>query len=84
MNDIVLRKVIYQLPDMDNVRVKSNNPYNTKSNELTFDLYLPIMLYNHAMGEHAFDIYNDDAISRETIRLIFEFFQFHLNPYVRG
>lgn len=42
MHDIALRKVVYQLPNMENVCVQSNIPYDTKSNELNFDLYLPL------------------------------------------
>lgn len=42
MNDIALRKVVYELPNMDKVIIRENNKYDNKSDELNFDLYLPL------------------------------------------
>lgn len=39
---------------------------------------LPLTLVNHASGPHAFDLFDDSAATRETIRTIVQFLQFHL------
>jgi len=41
---------------------------------------LPITCVNHAEAPHAFDLFDDSAISREIIRRILRFLQFHLLP----
>lgn len=42
MSDIALRKVVYELPNMDKVSIRENNKYDKQSDELSFDLYLPL------------------------------------------
>jgi hypothetical protein len=39
---------------------------------------LPVTLVNHPAGPHAFDLFHDSEISREIIRRILQFMQFHL------
>jgi hypothetical protein len=39
---------------------------------------LPVTFVNHAMAPHAFDLFHDSDVSRETIRRILAFLQFHL------
>ena len=39
---------------------------------------LPVTLVNHSGGPHAFDLFHDSEISREIIRGILQFMQFHL------
>jgi hypothetical protein len=39
---------------------------------------LPVSLVNHATGPHAFDLFDDSVTSREIIRRILAFLQFHL------
>ncbi len=39
---------------------------------------LVINLINYSSGEHAFDLYNDNAVSREIIKKVIEFYLFHL------
>ena len=39
---------------------------------------LPITLVNHASGPHAFDLSDDSEVSREVVRRILTFMQFHL------
>ena len=39
---------------------------------------LPVTLVNHSAGPHAFDLFHDSEISREIIRRILQFMQFHL------
>ena len=39
---------------------------------------LPITFVNHAEGPHAFDMFDDSAASREIVRRILSFLQFHL------
>jgi hypothetical protein len=39
---------------------------------------LPVTLVNHADGPHAFDLFHDSEMSREIIRRILRFMQFHL------
>ena len=39
---------------------------------------LPITLVNHPSGPHAFDLFHDSEMSREIIRRILQFMQFHL------
>lgn len=42
MNDIALRKVVYELPNMDEVKIKQNIIYsNSEPDASNFDLYLP-------------------------------------------
>jgi len=40
---------------------------------------LPVTLVNHPGGPHAFDLFHHRQISREIIRRILQFMQFHLN-----
>lgn len=40
---------------------------------------LPIRLVNHADAPHAFDVFHDSEVSREIIREILRFMQFHLS-----
>ena len=39
---------------------------------------LPVTFVNHSTAPHAFDLFDDSAASREIIRLVLEFLQFHL------
>ena len=39
---------------------------------------LPVTLVNHSGGPHAFDLFHDSEVSREIIRRILQFMQFHL------
>jgi hypothetical protein len=39
---------------------------------------LPITFVNHPMAPHAFDLFDDSDTSREIIRRILAFLQFHL------
>ena len=39
---------------------------------------LPITVVNHSTAPHAFDLFDDSETSRETIRRILAFLQFHL------
>ena len=39
---------------------------------------LPVTVVNHSDGPHAFDLFDDSEISREIIRRILQFMQFHL------
>jgi len=39
---------------------------------------LPVTLVNHSNGPHAFDLFHDSETSREIIRRILQFMQFHL------
>ena len=39
---------------------------------------LPVTLVNHSDGPHAFDLFHDSDVSREIIRRILQFVQFHL------
>jgi hypothetical protein len=39
---------------------------------------LPVSLINHSDGPHAFDLFHDSEVSREIIRRILRFMQFHL------
>ena len=39
---------------------------------------LPVTLVNHSDGPHAFDLFHDSETSREIIRRILQFMQFHL------
>ena len=39
---------------------------------------LPVTFVNHAAAPHAFDLFDDSETSREIIRRILAFFQFHL------
>jgi acetyl esterase/lipase len=43
---------------------------------------LPVSFVNHATGPHAFDLFDDSDSSREIIRGILSFLQFHLRPIV--
>lgn len=39
---------------------------------------LPLTLVNHATGQHAFDLLDDDDVSREVVRRMLAFLHFHL------
>jgi hypothetical protein len=39
---------------------------------------LPITFVNHAVAPHAFDLFHDSEMSREIVRRILAFLQFHL------
>lgn len=43
---------------------------------------LPVTLVNHATGPHAFDLVDDSKASREIVRRILAFLQFHLDVHV--
>jgi acetyl esterase/lipase len=42
---------------------------------------LPVTLVNHANAPHAFDLFHDSEATREIIRQILRFMQFHLQGY---
>jgi hypothetical protein len=41
---------------------------------------LPLTLMNHATGRHAFDLFDDTRRSRDIVKHVLEFLQFHLSP----
>ena len=40
---------------------------------------MPVTVMNHATGRHAFDVFDDTRTSREIVKQVLAFLQFHLS-----
>jgi hypothetical protein len=45
---------------------------------------LPLTLVNHPTGPHAFDLFDPSEMSRDVVRRLLAFLQFHLQALVKG